>query len=129
MSDLKQKSIDAIIWNLIEKYGIQIFSLIIGVILARLLTPADYGLIGMISVFFALAMVFVNSGFGAAYIQKKDVDEVDASTIFYFNIFVSIFFYIVLWFSAQHSKRVYGKKLRDLQQLIGISDAIFYLKK
>lgn len=100
MSDIKRKSIDAIIWNLFEKYGIQIVNLILGVILARLLTPADYGLIGMITVFFALAMVFVNSGFGAAYIQKKDATETDASTIFYFNIFVSTFFYGFLWFAA-----------------------------
>ena len=71
MDNLKQKSINAVIWSLIQRYGTQIFSLIIGVILARLLTPADYGLIGMITVFFALAMVFVNGGFGLAFIQKK----------------------------------------------------------
>lgn len=100
MDSLKQKSIDAVIWNLLEKYGNQVIGLIIGVILARLLTPADYGLIGMITVFFALAMVFVNSGFGTAYIQKKDANETDASTIFFFNIFVSAFFYVILWFVA-----------------------------
>ena len=100
MTNLKQKSIDAIIWNLIERYGIQAFSLIIGIILARLLTPADYGLIGMITVFYTLSRVFVDSGFGSAYIQKKNVTENDASTIFFFNVFVSIFFYILLWFSA-----------------------------
>ncbi len=100
MSNLKQKSIDAIIWNLIAKYGIQIFSLIIGVILARLLTPADFGLIGMITVFFVLAEVFINSGFGAAFIQKRNVNETDASTIFFFNIFISIFLYLILWMMA-----------------------------
>lgn len=97
---LKNKSIDGIIWNLIERYGIQLVSLFIGIILARLLTPSDYGLIGMIGVFFALSMVFINSGLGGAYIQKKNSNEVDASTIFFFNLFVSSIFYIVLWFSA-----------------------------
>jgi O-antigen/teichoic acid export membrane protein len=116
LSDLKQKSINAIIWNLFEKYGIQLVSLVIGVILARLLTPADYGLIGMITVFFALAMVFVNSGFGAAYIQKKDATETDASTIFFFNIFVSILFYIVLWFSAPFIAKFY-----EQEQLISLT--------
>lgn len=111
MSDLRSKSVDAIIWNLIEKYGVQLFSLIIGVILARLLTPADYGLIGMISVFFALAMVFVNSGFGTAYIQKKDVDETDASTIFYFNIVVSLIVYLVLWISAPIIAKFYNQPI------------------
>lgn len=116
MSDLKQKSIDAIIWNLIARYGNQIVGLIIGVILARLLTPADYGLIGMISIFFALAMVFINSGFGTAYIQKKDATETDASTIFFFNIFVSTLFYILLWFSAPLIAKFY-----DQTQLVSLT--------
>lgn len=116
MSSLKQKSIDAIIWNLIEKYGVQLVSLVIGVILARLLTPADYGLIGMITVFFVLAMVFVNSGFGTAYIQKKNATETDASTIFFFNIFISTFFYIILWFSAPLIAKFYNQ-----EQLISLT--------
>ncbi len=100
MSSLKQKSIDGIIWNLIEKFGIQFTKLILGVILARLLTPADYGLIGMITVFFVVANVFINSGFGLAYVQKKDANETDASTIFFFNLFISIILYLLLWISA-----------------------------
>ncbi|WP_117880639.1 lipopolysaccharide biosynthesis protein [Aureibaculum luteum] len=115
MKTLKQKSIDAIIWNLIQRYGNQIFSIIIGVILARLLTPADYGLIGMITVFFALAMVFVNGGFGLAFIQKKNADDTDASTIFFFNLFTSIFFYIILWFTAPLIAKFY-----DQNQLIDL---------
>lgn len=100
MSNLKQKSIDGVIWTLIEKVGKQFIKIILGVILARLLTPADYGLIGMIMVFFAFSMVFIDSGFGAAYIQKKEATEVDASTIFYFNLFVSSLFFVALWFTA-----------------------------
>ncbi len=121
MTDLKQKSVDAIIWNLIQRYGTQVISLIIGVILARLLTPADYGLIGMISVFFALAMVFVNSGFGAAYIQNKNANETDASTIFFFNLFTSIFFYIILWFTAPLIASFYNQdQLVDLIRVASI---------
>ena len=89
----KQKSIDAIICNLFQRYGNLAFKLLIGIILARLLTPADYGLIGIITVFFALARVFVNSGFGSAYIQKQDATEIDASTIFFFNLF-NILYYL-----------------------------------
>lgn len=111
MQNLKQKSIDAVIWNLMDRYGNQIFSLIIGVVLARLLTPADYGLIGMISVFFALAQVFINSGFGAAYIQKNDANETDASTIFFFNIFISTSLYFVLWFIAPLIASFYNQEL------------------
>ena len=68
MESLKQKSINGVIWNLIEKIGVQLIKLILGVILARLLTPEDYGLVGMVTVFFAIAMVFIDSGFGMAYI-------------------------------------------------------------
>lgn len=100
MKSLKQKSIDGVIWKSIEKVGIQLIKLVLGVILARLLTPADYGLIGMITVFFAISMVFIDSGFGLAYIQKQDANEIDASTIFYFNLIVSSLFYLVLWFAA-----------------------------
>ena len=109
MTNLKQKSIDAIVWSLFERYGIQIVSIIIGIILARLLTPNDYGLIGMITVFFVFARVFVISGFGIAYIQKKDATDIDASTIFFFNIFVGIFFYVLLWFCAPLIAQFYDK--------------------
>lgn len=109
MNKLKQKSIDGVIWNITEKIGIQLIKLVLGVILARLLTPADYGLIGMIAVFFSVASVFIDSGFGLAYIQKQDVNEIDASTIFYFNFTVSILFYIILWFTAPFIASFYNE--------------------
>lgn len=100
LNNLKQKSINGIIWSLTEKIGIQLIKLVLGVILARLLTPADYGLIGMITVFISISIMFIDSGFGLAYIQKQDANDIDASTIFYFNLVVSIFFYLVLYFAA-----------------------------
>ena len=57
MKNLQQKSVDGVIWNLIEKFGIQLVKLVLGVVLARLLTPADYGLIGMITVFFVTVAI------------------------------------------------------------------------
>lgn len=121
MSTLKQKSVDGIIWNLTEKFGIQFIKLILGVILARLLTPADYGLIGMITVFFVVANVFVDSGFGLAYIQKKDADETDASTIFFFNLIVSIILYLLLWFTASLIANFYEQtQLIDLVRVMGL---------
>lgn len=125
MANLKEKSINAVIWNLLERYGNQFVSLIIGVILARILTPADYGLIGMITVFFALAMVFVNSGFGSAYIQKKDANEDDASTIFFFNIGLSSFFYIIFWLLAPLIANFYNQI--ELINLIRVSSVILII--
>jgi len=100
LSNLKQKSIDGVIWTLTEKVFLQLIKLVLGVILARLLTPSDYGLVGMITIFISLSLVFIDSGFGLAYIQKQDTNEKDASTIFYFNLIVSILFYFLLWFTA-----------------------------
>ena len=111
MDNSKQKSLDAIIWNLFEQYGNQFVSLFIGIILARLLTPNDYGLIGMISVFFLLSRVFVNGGFGLAYIQNQNADEKDASTIFYFNVAVSILLYFCLWVAAPFIADFYDEQI------------------
>lgn len=87
-------------WNSIEKFAIQGISFVIGVILARILTPADYGLIGMLAIFFAFSDLFVGSGLSMALIQKSDRTEVDYSTIFHFNLTVGLIFYLILFFSA-----------------------------
>ena len=124
-STLRQKSIDGVIWRLFEKVGIQLIKLVLGVVLARLLTPADYGLIGMITVFFAISYVFIDSGFGLAYIQKKDADELDASTIFYFNLLVSALLYVVLWFTAPLIANFYDEN--QLISLIRVMSVVLIL--
>jgi len=125
LNGLKQKSINGVIWNLTEKVGKQFIKIVLGVILARLLTPADYGLIGMITVFFAISMVFIDSGFGLAYIQKKEVTDVDASTIFYFNLFVSSLIFIILWFTAPLIAEFYGEN--QLIQLIRVMSIVLII--
>ena len=99
-STLKEKAIKGVSWNLIEGFGLIGVKLCLGIILARLLTPEDYGLIAMVSVFFSIALVFIQSGFGSAYVQKKDVNAADANTVFYTNLIISIVLYVVLWFAA-----------------------------
>lgn len=111
MKNLKNKSVDAILWNLFEQYGNQFVALFIGIILARLLTPKDYGLIGMISVFFVIAKVFVTSGFGLAYIQNKNANQLDASTIFYFNVVISALLYFCLWIGAPLIADFYNEQI------------------
>lgn len=121
MSNLKQKSVDGVIWTLAEKFGIQFIKMILGIILARLLTPDDYGLIGMITVFFVISNVFIDSGFGLAYIQKKDASDDDASTIFYFNLAISTFFYAILWFSAPLIAEFYNQEqLVELTRIMSL---------
>lgn len=87
-------------WNAFEKIAVQGFSFVLSIILARLLTPHDYGIIGMIIIFLAFSNVFVDSGFSRALIQKQDRTEDDFSTTFIFNIVVSCLLYAILFFAS-----------------------------
>lgn len=119
-SALKKQAVKGITWNLIEKFGLQGIKLVLGVWLARLLTPADYGLVGMISVFFAVATVFVGSGFGMAYVQKKEVTDLDANTVFYSNLVISVVCYAGLWTAAPAIAAFYEQpQLIKLTQVMG----------
>ena len=120
MSSLKQKSVIGVTWSLTERFGIYLIKFVIGVILARLLTPDAFGLIGMIYVFFAVADVFVNSGLGMAYVQKKEITDADANTIFYTNLFISIVLYGALFFGAPGIAKFYDQPpLIDLTRVMG----------
>lgn len=88
------------IWTAVQKYSTMIIGFISGIILARLLTPEDYGAIGMLAIFMSLAEVFIDAGFGSALIQKKVPTQTDYSTVFYFNIVMSGVLYLVLFVSA-----------------------------
>ena len=96
----KSKAAKGMAWVLIEKFSIQALRFVFGVIMARLLAPSDYGVVGMLAIFLAISSMFVDSGFGAALIQKKDRTEIDFATVFYFNLFVALFFYGILFAAA-----------------------------
>ena len=98
MSDIKQKTKIGILWNAIEKIAVQGISFILNIILARLLTPHDYGVVGMLTIFLTFSNVFIDSGFSRALIQKQDRSELDYSTTLIFNFAISIFLYILLFF-------------------------------
>lgn len=98
--NLKQKAASGMIWTAVQKYSTMAIGFISGIILARLLMPEDYGAIGMLAIFMSLAEVFVDAGFGSALIQKKNPTQTDYSTVFYFNIGMSVILYAILFFSA-----------------------------
>lgn len=124
--DLKHKAASGMMWTAIQKYSTMGIQFISGIILARLLTPYDYGCIGMLAIFMLLAESFVDSGFGAALIQKKSPTQEDYSTVFYWNIVVAVLMYIVLFFSAPAIARFYDiPLLRDVLRVEGIV-VIFY---
>jgi teichuronic acid exporter len=99
-TSLKSKAAKGMLWSALGTFSSQGISFVIGIILARILMPADYGLIGMLAIFFALSQLIVEGGFSNALIQKIDRTETDFSTIFYFNFFISGLIYLILFFSA-----------------------------
>jgi O-antigen/teichoic acid export membrane protein len=110
-SDLKRKMLSGLFWSAVERFVQQGIQVVISIIIARILMPADYGLVGMLAIFIAIAQSFINSGFGQALIQKKDATKIDFSTIFYFNLAVGLFFYAILFFSAPLIADFYNQPL------------------
>ena len=104
---LKTETIKGTIWSSIEKFSLLGIQFVLQIVLARLLTPADYGIIGILAVFIAISNTFIDSGFTSALIQKKDRTEKDFSTAFYFNLVISIICYMVLFFAAPYIAEFY----------------------
>lgn len=109
------------VWMGIQKYSTMIIQFISGIILARLLTPYDYGCIGMLSVFIILAEAFIEGGFGSALIQKKRPTQEDYSTIFYWNLMFSVLLYAILFVCAPAIARFYKiPLLSDVLRVQGV---------
>lgn len=88
------------IWSSLEKLSVQAISFILGIILARLLSPTEYGTFGLLLVFITISQVFIDSGFSQALIQRQKRTDTDISTVFFFNIIVGIVCYLLLYLSA-----------------------------
>lgn len=99
--NIKNKTKKGLFWSSIERFGTQGVQFLFGIMLARLLSPSDYGIIAMPMIFLALAQVFIDGGFGSALIRKSNLCEEDLSTTFYFNIVVGICSYIILFLTSQ----------------------------
>ncbi len=99
---LIDKSISGMIWVFTDRFGTMGMNFVVNIILARLLTPADFGLVAMVIVLFELSNAFVNSGLATALIREKEVTQVDKSTVFFFNFIVSILLYILLYSCAPY---------------------------
>ncbi len=122
MSDLKNKATGGVIWSGIDKSSTMLIQFVFGIILARLLLPEDYGLIGMITIFITISQAIVESGFSRALIQKKDADQVDYSTTFFFNFMISILVYGILYFIAPLIADFYEEPLLiDLIKVVGLN--------
>jgi len=98
--NLKQKMIGTLAWTSIDRFGQQIIQFVVTIVLARLLSPTEFTLIALVMIFIALSNTLVDGGLGSALVRKSQVNITDYSTVFYFNIFVSVCLYLILYFSA-----------------------------
>jgi len=118
---LKQKTISGLLWSFIDNFANLGLSFIVGIMLARLLIPAEFGLIGMITIFIAISQSFINSGFGSALIRKKNCTQDDYSTVFFFNLVVGIIFYLLLFFCAHAVSNFFNNpQLINIQKILGL---------
>ena len=97
---LKKKTISGLFWSFFDNFFYLLIQFVIGIILAKILSPKEFGLIGLITVFLAISQTFIDSGFSNSLIRKLECTDVDYSTIFYFNIITSLLFYFILYFSS-----------------------------
>lgn len=110
--NLKLKVARTIKWNAIDRVATQLLYAVTGVVLARLLSHSDYGLVAAIMVFQAFATLFVDSGFASALIQRKKPSHLDYSTVMWFNIGVAVVIYIILFFAAPLIADIFKKDMR-----------------
>ena len=105
---IKNKAIRGVAWSAVEKFLRQGLMTLFSIIIARQLSPSDYGLVAMLTIFLIVAQVFVDSGFMEALIQKQDRTEVDFSTTFWFNIGVALLIYVMLFLVSPFIADFYG---------------------
>lgn len=121
MPSLRDKTISGIFWSFLQKIGSKGISFVVMILLARLLTPKDFGLIGMLMIFIQISQAIVDGGFNLALIQKKDTDEEDYSSVFYINLIVSIALYLMLFFTAPLIANFYHQPiLTSLARMLGL---------
>lgn len=118
---LKHKTVSGLIWSFIENFANLGITFIAGIILARILSPREFGLIGMITIFIAVSESFINSGFSSALIRKKDCSDTDFSTVFYFNLITGILFFAILYFTAPVIGSFFNEpELEPIVQVLGL---------
>lgn len=120
---LRQKVVNGAIWTLLENISCQMVGFIVGMVLARLLTPEDYGTVALTGIFFAVAGVLVDSGFGGALVQKKDADDLDFNSVFYLNLGLSLIAYLVMFIAAPWIADFYNTPV--LKSIVRVSAIAF----
>lgn len=116
---------NGIIWTSADRFATQIVQFILGVVIARIVSPSDYGVLAILMIFISISQIFIDSGFGKALIQKSNPTNEDYSTIFWFNLSSSVFLYGFLWCSAPLIASFF--KIAELIKLIRVSSLIIVI--
>lgn len=119
---LGQKATKGAIWASVDRFGSMGIQFIVNLILARILLPADFGIIGMLTIFIAVSQTLIDGGFGSALIQKKHPTQTDYSTIFFWNLILAVFLYIILYFLSPYIAIFYSMpQLTDVLRVMALT--------
>ena len=120
-TEMKNKVAKGLFWKLLENGGAQAVQFVVAILLARLLTPAEYGVVGIIMIFITIANVFVQSGFSTALVQKKNADASDFSSVCYFELALSVLLYGILYLAAPAIAAFYNiAELKEIVRVLAI---------
>ena len=117
-NNIKNRIFSSLIWKFLERGGVQVVQFVVSIFIARILSPHDYGLVALLTIFISIATVFVQSGLSTALIQKKDVDELDTSSVFYYSLALAIIMYLILFLSAEWIADLY--RMSELMPLLRV---------
>lgn len=121
MTNAKQTTLIGLLWGSIERFSAQLVQFVVMIVMARLLSPHDYGVVGMLTIFIAISQTLVDSGFSQALIRKQNRTETDNSTVFYFNIVVGVLIYLILFLCAPLIAHFYKEPiLIEVTRVLGI---------
>ncbi|WP_044262414.1 lipopolysaccharide biosynthesis protein [Bacteroides timonensis] len=118
---LKHKTIRGVGWSFVDNIANSGITFLVGLVLARLLTPSEYGIMAMIAIFIAISNSIIDSGFSNALIRKVHIERVDYNTVFYFNLVISIVLYLALFFAAPAISKFFKEPvLMGIVRIIGL---------
>lgn len=119
---MASKTVNGLFWSSMERLSVQGAQFVLSLFIARILSPSDYGLVAMLGIFMAVAQTFVDSGFSNALIQKQGRTDVDYSTVFFFNIFIGVAMYLLLFFTAPFIASFYSQpQLETIIKFVGLN--------
>ena len=122
MSQLRQQTLKGLLWSGVERLSSNFVQFVVTLVMARMLTPHDYGVVGMLAVFIAVSQSLVDSGFSQALIRKQDRTDVDNSTVFYFNIVIGVLIYLILFVCAPLIAKFYEEPiLTDITRVLSLT--------